>query len=237
MTPWVRLLSRVLGFALRPFLREVKGLEHFPASGPCLLVANHLSVFDGLVLTGIMNDRVRHAHFVSYKYLFAKPFVGQMLRLNRGIVLDETTQEGRLQALEDCRRTLSQGRVVALFPEAHTAPFDAMHKAQPGAAMLALETGTPVVPVGLVGTEKVLPRNGELPGVRWKAVSVRFGRPLDLERYAGLYAKADRRQRLDIALGVSTIIMKAVAALSGQVYPHGAKFLQRLGRLSLESAG
>jgi 1-acyl-sn-glycerol-3-phosphate acyltransferase len=200
-------------------------------------VANHRSVFDGLALAAVMNRLSRHTRFLSYAYLFDKPIVGTMLRLNRGIVLDETTSAGRERALDECRRLLRGGEVVGLFPEGHTAPQGRMLKAQPGAAMLALETGCAVLPVGLRGTEKVVPRKGELPGVRWRAVSVRFGPPPDLSRYHDLFAQADRRRRLDIVLGVNTIIMRAVAALSGQEYPHGTKSLARLGSLAESSAG
>jgi 1-acyl-sn-glycerol-3-phosphate acyltransferase len=237
MTIRLRIASWIVDSLLSPFVGEVAGAEDFPASGPCLAVVNHLSVCDGLILAAIANNRVRQFHFVSYRRFFVEPFIGHMLRFNQAIELDETTWEGRQRALQDCRQKLAEGRAVAIFPEGHTAPYDRMFKAQPGAAMLALETGVPVVPVGLIGTEKIVPRKGDLPGVRWKAVSARFGRPLDLGRYVELFARSDRRRRLDIALGVSTIIMRAVATLSGQVYPHGAKFLQRLDRLSLGSAG
>jgi 1-acyl-sn-glycerol-3-phosphate acyltransferase len=190
------------------------------------------------VLAAVMNTRVRHAHIISYKYLFEDPFVGSCLRLNQGVVLDNSTAEGRERAMADCRELLSRGKVVGMFPEARTAPFESMLKAQPGIGALALETGAPVVPVGLVGTQKVIPRKGDLPGLRWKAVSVHFGRPLDFGPYREPYRRArSRRQRLDIALGVTTIIMRAVAALSGQEYPHGAKSLARLERIAAEGAG
>lgn len=233
----LRTISRLTGLFLWPFIREVTGTENFPATGPCVLAANHLSVLDGVVLAVLMNNSVRHTHFISYKYLFEDPFVGFILRINQGVVLDSSSPEGGERALADCRRLLGEGKAVGLFPEAHTSPFEKMHKARPGAALLALETGAPVCPVGLVGTQKVAPRRGELPGTRWNAVSVRFGEPLDFSDYREAFAKAKKRESLDIALGVSTIIMRAIARLSGQEYRHGAKTLERLKRRSLDGAG
>ncbi len=233
----LRTASRLAGFLVRPFIREVTGVERFPAAGPCVLAANHLSVFDGVVLATVTNNSVRHTHFISYKYLFENPFMGFILRTNQGVVLDSSSREGGERALADCRRLLAEDRVVGLFPEAHTSPFEKMHKARPGAALLALQTGAPVCPVGLVGTQKVAPRRGELPGVRWKAVSVHFGEPLDFSGYREAFAKAEKRESLDILLGVSTIIMRTIARLSGQEYRHGARTLERLKRRSLDGAG
>jgi len=226
-----KIASRLAGLVLWPFLREVQGTEHFPSEGPCILVANHLSVMDGVVLSAVMNNRVRHAHFISYKYLFHKPFIGAILRLNEGIELDSSSRQTTEQALAECRRLLADGRVVGLFPEAHISPFEKMRRARPGAAILALETGAPVFPVGLSGTQYVFPPRKGRPGVRWKAVSVRFGRPLDLSAYAEPYRRAGRKESLDILKGVSTIIMRAVTALSGQEYRHGAEAAARLEEL------
>ncbi|MHC4915069.1 MAG: lysophospholipid acyltransferase family protein [Planctomycetota bacterium] len=230
--------SRIAGMLLRPMVREVSGIANFPREGPAVLIANHLSVLDGLLLAQVMNSRVgRHAHFISYKYLFQQPFLGFFLRFNQGILLDNDSPEGREKVLEDSRRLLRAGKVVALFPEAHTCPVEEMRRAQPGGALLALETGAPVVPIGLIGTQKVMPREGDLPGVRWKAITVRIGKPLDVSRYREPFERSERRQRLDIVLGVSTIIMRAVAELSGQEYRHGASSLRRLERLSVGGAG
>jgi 1-acyl-sn-glycerol-3-phosphate acyltransferase len=132
MKPLLRSASLLAWQVLRPFFREVSGLGHVPPAGGCLLVANHRSVFDGLALAAVMNRLSRHTRFLSYAYLFDKPIVGTMLRLNRGIVLDETTSAGRERALDECRRLLRGGEVVGLFPEGHTAPQGRMLKAQPG---------------------------------------------------------------------------------------------------------
>ena len=233
----LRAISRLAGLLLWPFVREVTGTENFPAVGPCVLASNHLSVLDGVILSAVMNNRVRHAHFISYKYLFENPFMNFILRINQGIVLDSSSREGTERTLEECRQRLAEGKVVGLFPEAHTAPFEKMNKARPGAALLALQTGAPVCPVGLTGSQDVIPRRGELPGVRWKAVALRFGEPLDFSAYRESFAAAGEKERLAIVLGVSTIVMRAIARLSGQEYPHGASALERLQRLFPQGAG
>jgi len=223
-----RVVSRLTSWACWPFVGAVTGIENVPPSGPCILVPNHLSVFDGPLLCSIMNLRSRHAHFVSYKYSFDHPFTGFFLKVNEGIVLDESSSEGKAAALRECRRMLDEGRVVGLFPEAHTAPFEAMRKAKSGVALLALQTGAPVMPVGLLNTHRVVPREGDLPGPRWKAAEVRFGQPLDLTPYVERFSKAERRESLDIVAGVSTIIMRSIAALSGQEYRHGVRAYEKL---------
>jgi 1-acyl-sn-glycerol-3-phosphate acyltransferase len=226
-----RAFSRLTGLVCWPFIGEVSGLEHVPRTGPCLLAANHLSVFDGVLLGVVMNNYSRLAHFISYKYLFEDPFTGLFLRLNEGIVLDDSSAAGKKRALEDAREMLDAGKVVAIFPEGHTRSFDNMGKARSGAAMLALEVNVPVVPAGLFDTQLVIPRKGDLPGRRWKRAGVRFGPPLDFSRHAEALKNAGRRESLDIVSGVGTIIMRAIAALSGQDYRHGAKALKRLEAL------
>jgi 1-acyl-sn-glycerol-3-phosphate acyltransferase len=232
-----RLASRLTGLACWPFIGEVSGLEHVPKTGACLLAANHLSVFDGVALGVVMNNYLRHAHFVSYKYLFEDPFTGYFLRLNEGIVLDDSNPEGKDWTLQECRRLLGEGRLVAIFPEGHTRPYEQMGKARSGAAMLALETGAPVLPAGLIDTHMVIPRKGELPGRRWKRVRVKFGPMLDFSAHSEAFRSAQRRERLDIVVGVGTIIMRSIAALSGQEYRHGAKALKRMQALVPAGAG
>jgi 1-acyl-sn-glycerol-3-phosphate acyltransferase len=225
------------GLAIRPLIRKVTGIEKVPAQGAGVMVANHLSVTDGAFLCIVMNARVRHAHFLSYKYLFKNRFLGFMMRFNEGISLDSSTPETVEEAMVECRARLRDGRIVGLFPEAHTSPFGKMHKARPGAVVLALETGAPILPVGLVGTQNIAPRKGaSRQGRRWKAVSVHFGDPVDISAFREIYVNASRRERLDIALGLSTIVMRKVASLSGQEYLHGQKPLMRLKKF-LATAG
>jgi 1-acyl-sn-glycerol-3-phosphate acyltransferase len=231
-----KLISRLTSWVCWPFLREVTGMELVPKSGPGILAANHLSVFDGPLLGSVLNVRARHAHFVSYKYSFDHPFTGFFLKANQGIVLDTSSNAGKEWVLQECRRYLEEGHVVGFFPEAHTAPFEAMRMAKSGVALLALQTGAPVIPVGLVNTHKVVPRKGSLPGRRWRAASIHVGKPLDFSRQIELFGKLERRQSLDIVMGVSTMIMRKIAELSGQEYGHGRKALERMARLEHQVA-
>jgi 1-acyl-sn-glycerol-3-phosphate acyltransferase len=99
--------------------------------------------------------------------------------------------------------------------------------ARPGAAVLALETGCEVLPVGLIGTERIWPRKGRFRP-RWNAVSIRIGRPMSFREYEAAYASAGEEDRKLIIEGVSTLIMRRVAELSGKEYNHGVEAVDGL---------
>lgn len=113
-----------------------------------------------------------------------------------------------LDALDVQRQLLDEGLAVALYPEGTRSTDGRLYKGRTGVAFLALQTGAPVVPVGLIGTDKVMPVGAKMPTLK-ERITVRFGEPLDLSPHGP--ATSGRARRL-----ATDEIMAAIHALSGQ---------------------
>lgn len=169
-------LYRTVGLhAIRPGLRllyraEVAGRERIPREGPCIVVANHESMVDPFVL-GFATPRV--IRYMAKAELWRTP-LGRLV-MEGFATFPVERGRGDASALERARALLAGGEVVGIFPQGTCRPLRRrpFHRT---AAKLALETGVPVVPAALVGTEQILrphrPRVG-LPRVR-----VLVGRPV-----------------------------------------------------------
>jgi 1-acyl-sn-glycerol-3-phosphate acyltransferase len=160
-----------LGF--RPFLRvalrmDVEGGEHVPAAGPALLAANHESIWDPFVL-GVLT--ARPIRFMAKAELWRYPLLRTALEAFGAFPVERGS--GDTTAFARAVRLLEEGEVLGIFPQG-TSKFDRPRRYQRGVARLALLTGTPIVPVRLLGTRGIL-RPG-LPRVRIVA-----GPPLRVE--------------------------------------------------------
>jgi putative phosphoserine phosphatase/1-acylglycerol-3-phosphate O-acyltransferase len=153
---------------LIPYARfEVSGVDHIPATGAAILVANHRSYFDIAAMAVVLSKRGRPVRFLGKKEVFDAPVVGQLARAMGGIRVERGT--GSDEPLAEAAAALACGELVALMPQG-TIPrgkafFETTLKGRWGAAKLAQLTGAPVVPIGLWGTEQVWPRSERLPNV------------------------------------------------------------------------
>ena len=146
---------------------RIRGTEKIPADGPVILVANHRSYFDPMVISMVVAKTGRTVRSLGKKEVFDVPVVGQLATAMGGIRVDRGT--GSNEPLEAAAEALAAGEMVAIMPEG-TIPrgpafFDPKLKGRWGAARLAHLTGAPVVPIGLWGTEKVWPRSARAPKV------------------------------------------------------------------------
>jgi 1-acyl-sn-glycerol-3-phosphate acyltransferase len=120
---------------------NVDGRENLPP-GPKIIVANHPHVTDGFVLPSIIQEKV---HFFVQEEAFTIPFIGKLLALADQIPV--AVGKGQ-DALATAKKKLSMGNVVAIFPEGRLSGSKEVRRAHTGAALLALETGVPLVPIG-----------------------------------------------------------------------------------------
>src|SRR5690606_15902837 len=125
----------------------VDGREKIPRDRPCVLVANHLSVVDILVLFRLFV----HFKWVSKKSNFKIPFVGWNMALNRYVSLVRGDRESVAAMFVQCEETLRSGSSVFMFPEGTRSQDGRMKPFKPGAFELALRTGAPVVPIAVQG--------------------------------------------------------------------------------------
>jgi cytidylate kinase len=181
------------------FRLEARGTEHVPARGPLLLVSNHSSLLDPPIVGGACP---RQLTFLAKAELFGVPGFGRLIHaLNARPVRREGADAA---ALRVALRVLEQGGALLVFPEGTRGPEGRLREPKPGAALLAVLSRAPVVPVFVRGTGRAWPRGQRLP--RPAKVRVTFGPPLRFERPVG----ADKKEYYD---SVSRDMMAAIAQL------------------------
>ena len=167
---WSSFTFFTFGFSLR---RE--GWKHVPRKGPLLLLANHQSMFDP-VLVGLTSRR--YLSYLARKTLFDQPVLAPLIRSLNAIPIDRNAGKDGIQAVLDA---LGQGQAVLMFPEGERTPDGTVLPLKPGVSLLVKRVRCPIVPVGIAGAfaawSRFLP-----PGPSTIAVSV--GEPLDPARYA-----------------------------------------------------
>lgn len=202
-----RVLPPVLRAALRP---HVFGLEHVPPTGGVIFASNHLSFADSIVIPAVAPRKV---HFLAKAEYFegtgVKGWVTKTWFEAIGMLpVDRDDSRSALASLDTALEVLAQGEAFGIYPEGTRSRDGRLYRGRTGVAQLALSAGAPVVPVGLVGTDRLQPvGSNRLRPVR---VTVRFGPPIDVAgRYDGVPPGRARRQ-------VTDQIMAAIGVLSGQ---------------------
>jgi 1-acyl-sn-glycerol-3-phosphate acyltransferase len=135
---------------------RVEGRDRLPWSGAAVLVANHLSMLDILVLYALF----RPFKWVAKAELFRIPIVGWNMQLNEYVRIWRGDRESVRRMMAECRRHLARGTPVLLFPEGTRSGDGRLQPFKDGAFHLAVEAGCPVVPIAVAGTGEALPKNG-----------------------------------------------------------------------------
>ncbi|HET9105549.1 MAG TPA: 1-acylglycerol-3-phosphate O-acyltransferase [Solirubrobacteraceae bacterium] len=151
------------------FRMERIGLEHIPAKGPVLIAANHRSFLDPFVIACMAR---RPMYYVAKKELFAKRWQAWVLNALGAFPVDRGASDEAM--METARQILTRGDIVLIFPEGTRVRPGSLGQPKRGVGRLALETGAPVVPVAVIGTEAI--RRGWR--IRPHKVRIRAGRAL-----------------------------------------------------------
>jgi len=182
---------------------KVSGLEDLPGEGPLIIAANHMSNADPPIIGGWLGPALgRRPTFLAKESLFEGP-LGIFIRSLGAQPVKSGGSD--IAAYRVAKGILDQGGVVAILPEG-TRSFDGvMGTPKPGVSMLATRTGTPVLPVGVSGTDVLIGRGRSLPRIGAR-VTMRVGRPFTLAVPEG----ADRRAAIAAA---DAELMRRIAAL------------------------
>jgi 1-acyl-sn-glycerol-3-phosphate acyltransferase len=210
-------LYRALELTLAPALRavyrpEVTGAEHVPSTGPVIVAANHQSFADEFFVP--LAARRQVFYFAKAEYFTSPGLRGRaMAAFFQGmgqVPVARSDTRSAAAVIDIGVEVLGEGKALGIFPEGTRSPDGRLYKFRTGVARLALRSGAPVVPVGLVGTREVQP-----PGSRrWHRapVGVHFGTPLHFGD------RADQERSARVLREVTETVRTAVQELSGQEY-------------------
>ena len=203
------LLGPLLSVLGRP---KVEGLEYVPSSGPAILASNHLAVADSFFLPLVVRRRI--TFLAKSEYFTGRGLKGWLKRWFFTAVgqvpIDRTDADAAQAALDTAERLLGKGKLLGMYPEGTRSPDGRLYKGKTGLARLALQTGVPVIPVAMIGTNVVNPPGSKMWG--FGRVTVRFGKPMDFSRFEGL---AGNRF---IERAVADEVIYELMELSGQEY-------------------
>jgi long-chain acyl-CoA synthetase len=174
------------------FRLQTIGLEHL-AEEPCVLVANHVSFLDPLVLSAALGRRrLERSHWGGWTGVaFANPVMRGVSRLWRVLPIDQA--RGAAASLALAAAVLKRGGSLIWFPEGERSPTGRIVPFRPGIGLLLARFPRPVVPVSIRGTYEALPRGSWL--VRPCAVTVTFGKPIEAAHLVALGTPPDEAAR------------------------------------------
>ncbi|MCF6376109.1 1-acyl-sn-glycerol-3-phosphate acyltransferase [Nocardioides KLBMP 9356] len=198
--------------------------------GPVIVVANHTSVADGILLALVGRRLGRSLRLMATGGVFRSALVGPLAR-RLGFIPVLRGTASAAGSLDAAAAALAAGEAVGLFPEGRITR-DRQHwpeRSKTGAVRLALRTGAPVVPVALVGAQQVVGTSGILPRllrntVLRPRVSVAVGEPIDVRRLAGARdgVDVDDATVRRVADEVMAALVTQVAELRREPAPHPA---------------
>ena len=187
---------------------HIEGLEHVPAEGGAILCPNHTSVIDSFFLPCALPRRISFVGKAEYmdswktKHLF--PALG-MIPIDRG------GGSASQRALDTAARVIERGELFGIYPEGTRSRDGKLRKGHTGPARLAVRTGAPLVPVGIIGTREIQPPGATAPRP-FRPCEIRIGRPIDPR------ARADGGDERLLLRQLTDELMYEIRSLSGQDY-------------------
>jgi 1-acyl-sn-glycerol-3-phosphate acyltransferase len=208
---------RVSRLLAGPFLRlmarpDVTGAENIPASGPAILASNHLSVVDSIFLPLMVERPVTFAakseYFTGTRW--RDKVVGAYLRSTNQLSTDRAGARAAQAMLDAALDLLNGGQLFGIYPEGTRSPDGRLYRGRTGIGYLALNSGAPVIPVAMIGTERILPPGHRIP--RPGKIEIRIGEPITFDQFRGQPAGARQRR------AVTDEVVQAIQKLSGQEF-------------------
>ena len=202
MTLAQRIVLAIIKLLLKPLLSwKVEGRENMPLDGSLIVVANHVHLADPILL---QLSFPRWLGFMAKQELFRYPLVGFAIRWTQSFsIRRQGTIGDKRKAIKQARDMLRGGMVLGMFPEGKRNRNGKLLPGKSGVAVIASQTGTPLLPVGIIGTEK-------LKGIRWlwkrPRIIINIGHPFNLPSIETRLTRGQTRL-------LTGLIMNKIAAL------------------------
>lgn len=182
--PWFYYVGRLIArMALLLTRCQVKGKENVPSRGPLLVVANHLNLADPpIIAVSLGRKTIFMAKEELFQSRFSRYFIG-----NGGAFPVRRGQLDR-KALRQAKTVLDKGLALVMFPEGSRSKDTRLQPAFPGSALIALRNDTPILPIGITGTERI---KGPTWLFRRPRLTVNIGHPFRLPRADGKLSKTE----------------------------------------------
>ena len=200
-----------------PFLHvlwrpEVTGLENIPETGGALLASNHLSILDSIFLPLVVSRPVTFA--AKSEYFTGTRMVDRVtamyMRATNQLSVDRAGARAAQAMLEAALERVNGGALFGIYPEGTRSPDGRLYRGRTGIGWLALHSGVPVIPVAMIGTDRVLPPGRTVP--KLYRIQVKIGSPLTFDALRA-EGTGGRQRR-----AVTDTVMEAIGKLSGQEY-------------------
>jgi 1-acyl-sn-glycerol-3-phosphate acyltransferase len=204
-------LHRIIPPVLRAIWRpHVIGLAHLPPSGPLILASNHQSFIDSVVIPAVTPRPVNV--LAKSDYFEGRGIKGRLVRewfVTFGAMpVDRDDSRAAIASLDTALVVLAEGGAFGIYPEGTRSRDGRLYRGRTGVAQLALTSGAPIIPIGLIDTDRLQPVGSNRP--RLVRITVKFGEPIDVRgRYDGVPAGKARRE-------ITDAVMSEIQKLTGQ---------------------
>lgn len=167
-------LKKVMAFLFKVFYRfEAEGRDKIPLNGPAIIAANHCSYTDPVIIAIVA---ARPVSFMAKQELFRIPVFGRLISILHAFPV----RRGGLDriALQKALDVLSKDQLIGIFPEGTRHRLEGkLGPVEEGMALLALKSNVPVVPLAIIGSDKIMPEGKWWP--RFPKIKVRIGTVID----------------------------------------------------------
>jgi 1-acyl-sn-glycerol-3-phosphate acyltransferase len=195
---------------------KVEGLENLPRTGPVIVASNHLSFIDSLLIPMVCPRRV--AFLAKEEYWTTPGIKGRFMKgffTGIGAIpVRRGDHRAAQESLDTALQVLESGVAFGIYPEGTRSRDGRLYRARVGVGWLALKSKAPIVPVGVIGTNVVLPVGAKFP--RMKKITLRFGEPIlawEVPFPGEAVAENSRARR-----AVADVVVAEIGKLSEQEY-------------------
>jgi 1-acyl-sn-glycerol-3-phosphate acyltransferase len=190
----------------------VEGRHNVPVDGPLIVASNHLSVIDSFIIPLVLP---RHVTFVAKAVYFEGTgvkgrFVRWFMTSLGHVPVQRGARRGAMGSLEQALEIVQRGGAFAIYPEGTRSTDGRLYRGRTGIGWLALASGAQVLPLGIVGTDRMQPVGARLPRIRPRP-TVRIGKPMEFTQYGDLPPARARR-------AITDDVVSTIRELSGQEY-------------------